>query len=67
MGKGDAGRGKIPRFRDWSIRKKFMMSCLPVMVILVAAILIISYQMLYNSNITKTEEIARDECEMRCV
>lgn len=64
MGKGDAGRGKIPRFRDWSIRKKFMMSCLPVMVILVAAILIISYQMLYNSNITKTEEIARDECEM---
>lgn len=55
---------KFSRFRDWSIRKKFMMSCLPIMVVLVAAILVVSYQMLYDSNIAKTEEIARDECEM---
>lgn len=64
MQKREKMKRKILRFRDWSIRKKFMMSCLPIMVILVAAILIVSYQMLYHSNIAKTEEIARDECEM---
>lgn len=51
-------------FKNMSIRYKFISIFVPILILLVLLILLVMNTILYQSNIEKTRELVRDECEI---